>query len=106
LALLTEKKKELEILAKALLEKEVLFQSDVEGLIGKRPFGEKKPVHVVDDIPEEHHAKSAEEVGTDGQVGAQQNGTPSNQTAASEPGSTGTESAINDLLNQTPHYSK
>jgi cell division protease FtsH len=55
---------ELEKLAKELLEKEVLFQSDVEALIGKRPYGEKKPVHVVDDVPEEllHHAKSAEEI--------------------------------------------
>jgi cell division protease FtsH len=62
LALLTTRKMELEKLAKELLEKEVLFQSDVEALIGKRPYGEKKPVHVVDDVPEEllHHAKSAE----------------------------------------------
>ncbi|WP_286745486.1 ATP-dependent metallopeptidase FtsH/Yme1/Tma family protein, partial [Roseivirga sp. UBA1976] len=36
--LLLEKKKELEILAKELLDKEILFQSDLEGLIGKRPF--------------------------------------------------------------------
>lgn len=36
--LLTDKKKELEILAKELLEKEVIFQSDLEALIGKRPF--------------------------------------------------------------------
>ena len=36
--LLTEKKDELEILAKELLEKEILFQSDLERLIGKRPF--------------------------------------------------------------------
>ncbi len=36
--LLLSKKKELEILAKELLEKEVLFQTDLEGLIGKRPF--------------------------------------------------------------------
>lgn len=42
--LLTEKKAEVEILANALLEKEVLFQSDVEALIGKRPFEEKKPL--------------------------------------------------------------
>jgi AFG3 family protein len=42
IALLTEKKNEVEILAKALLEKEVLFQSDVEALIGKRPFEHKK----------------------------------------------------------------
>ncbi len=36
--LLTDKKAELEILAKELLEKEILFQSDLERLIGKRPF--------------------------------------------------------------------
>jgi len=47
-ALLTEKKREVEILAKELLEKEVLFQSDVETLIGKRPFEEKKILDVVD----------------------------------------------------------
>ncbi len=44
--LLTVKKTEVEKLANALLEKEVLFQSDVEALIGKRPFGEKKPLSV------------------------------------------------------------
>jgi ATP-dependent metalloprotease FtsH len=38
LKLLTEKKKEVEILAKELLEKEIIFQSDLEKLIGKRPF--------------------------------------------------------------------
>jgi AFG3 family protein len=36
--LLTSKKGELEILAKELLEKEILFQADLEKLIGKRPF--------------------------------------------------------------------
>ncbi|CAN5244626.1 ATP-dependent zinc metalloprotease FtsH [soil metagenome] len=41
-ALLTERKAEVEKLAKELLKKEVLFQSDVEALIGKRPFEEKK----------------------------------------------------------------
>lgn len=40
--LLIEKKEQVQKLAEALLEKEVLFQSDVEELIGKRPFGEKK----------------------------------------------------------------
>jgi cell division protease FtsH len=48
-ALLKEKKPEVEKLAEALLEKEVLFQSDVEALIGKRPYEEKKalePEHV------------------------------------------------------------
>ena len=46
--LLTEKRREVEILAKELLEKEVLFQSDVETLIGKRPFEDKKILDVVD----------------------------------------------------------
>ncbi|MEN9548376.1 MAG: hypothetical protein RIR12_967 [Bacteroidota bacterium] len=49
LALLTEKKEEVEKLANALLDKEVLFQSDVELLIGKRPFEEKK---LIDATPE------------------------------------------------------
>jgi cell division protease FtsH len=42
--LLTDKKEQVEKLANALLEREVLFQSDVEALIGKRPFEEKKPL--------------------------------------------------------------
>ena len=46
--LLKEKKEEVEKIATALLEREVLFQSDVEALIGKRPFEEKKPL--VDDV--------------------------------------------------------
>jgi AFG3 family protein len=41
-ALLTDKKAEVEKLAKELLVKEVLFKSDLEALIGKRPFEEKK----------------------------------------------------------------
>ncbi len=40
--LLTEKREQVVKLAEALLDKEVLFQSDVELLIGKRPFEEKK----------------------------------------------------------------
>lgn len=44
--LLTEKKGQVEKLAEALLEKEVLFQSDVEALIGKRPFTDKKTLDV------------------------------------------------------------
>lgn len=36
--LLMSKKNELEIIAKELLEKEIIFQSDLEKLIGKRPF--------------------------------------------------------------------
>lgn len=36
--LLLDKKNQLEILAKELLKREILFQSDLEDLIGKRPF--------------------------------------------------------------------
>jgi cell division protease FtsH len=36
--LLMEKRDALEILAKELLQKEIIFQSDLEALIGKRPF--------------------------------------------------------------------
>ncbi|MCS6822027.1 MAG: ATP-dependent zinc metalloprotease FtsH [Microscillaceae bacterium] len=38
--LLLEKRKELEILAQELLAKEILFQNDIERLIGKRPFSQ------------------------------------------------------------------
>ena len=40
--LLTEKRAELDILAQQLLEKEVLLKSDVERLIGKRPFDDNE----------------------------------------------------------------
>ncbi|MEI9933649.1 MAG: hypothetical protein WDM71_02085 [Ferruginibacter sp.] len=55
--LLTEKKVEVEKLATELLKREVLFQSDVETLIGKRPFEEKKildidPKDAVSEAPE------------------------------------------------------
>ena len=42
--LLTEKKNEVENLAEELLKREVLFQSDVEALIGKSPYEEKKGI--------------------------------------------------------------
>ncbi len=50
-ALLLEKKEQVEKLAEALLDKEVLFQSDVESLIGKRPFNEKKTLDLDEDHP-------------------------------------------------------
>ncbi len=50
--LLTERRKELEILATHLLEKEVLLKSDVERLIGPRPFAEKpSPSDQVEESP-------------------------------------------------------
>ena len=53
--LLTEKKGDVEKLAQELLKKEVLFKSDVEALIGKRPFEDKKALDVPDDtsMPEQ-----------------------------------------------------
>jgi len=53
--LLTEKKEQVELLAEKLLEKEVLFQSDVEALIGKRPYSDKKTL----DVDGEGHAEGA-----------------------------------------------
>jgi AFG3 family protein len=44
--LLMQRKQEVEILAKELLAKEVLHKSDVEELIGKRPFEEKKLLEI------------------------------------------------------------
>jgi AFG3 family protein len=46
--LLTIRTREVELLAEALLLKEVLFQSDVEALIGKRPYEEKRVLDVTD----------------------------------------------------------
>ncbi len=58
LDLLTEKKDKVEILAKELLKREVLFQSDVEALIGKRPFDEKRILDVDDEEhKKDHHAE-------------------------------------------------
>ncbi len=53
-ALLIDKREQLEKLAKELLTKEVLFKSDVEELIGKRPYEEKKLLEVDESS---HHEK-------------------------------------------------
>jgi cell division protease FtsH len=52
--LLLEKKAQVEKLAEALLAREVLFQSDVEQLIGKRPYEEKKVLEVDMEKKETH----------------------------------------------------
>jgi AFG3 family protein len=66
LKLLTEKKEDVEKLAKELLVKEVLFKSDLENLIGKRPFEEKKiidiePVEVPSQQPEPNENNTEEQ---------------------------------------------
>ena len=56
--LLVTKSEQVQILAEALLDKEVLFQSDVERLIGKRPFEERKTLDI-DDTNPDHHSNGA-----------------------------------------------
>jgi cell division protease FtsH len=47
--LLNEKREQLELVAQELLKKEVIFQQDIERMIGKRPY-EKQPV-AVEEVP-------------------------------------------------------
>jgi cell division protease FtsH len=60
-ALLTTKSREVNLLAEALLAKEVLFQSDVEALIGKRPYEEKRALDVT-----EHDEEGLHPLGSNG----------------------------------------
>jgi hypothetical protein len=80
----------------------------VEALIGKRPYGEKKPVHIVDELPEEHHAKSADEVGVETSETPTTEDTTSSDEVAPEVNGNGSTSGNNytELLNQPPQYSK
>ncbi|MFZ4768856.1 MAG: ATP-dependent zinc metalloprotease FtsH [Ferruginibacter sp.] len=57
--LLIEKREEVEKLAKELLVKEVLFKSDVEVLIGKRPYEEKKILEIEPEVPEVNEEPSS-----------------------------------------------
>jgi len=52
--LLKEKQGQVTKLAEALLTREVLFQSDVEALIGKRPYEEKKTLDVSEEDGSNH----------------------------------------------------
>ncbi len=61
LALLTDRKEEVEKIALALLNREVLHQQDVEDLIGKRPYGEKKIFAEDAVVVEEKPSASTEE---------------------------------------------
>jgi AFG3 family protein len=62
LVLLRDKKEQVEKLAKELLDKEVLHKSDVEELIGKRPYEEVKEVNL--DAPVEVAPEVTAEVAT------------------------------------------
>lgn len=69
--LLTKHREHLEVIAKELLEKEILFQSDLERLIGKRPFaaqttyqkftnGKSAPDQAVDEVKDEKRIEPTE----------------------------------------------
>jgi cell division protease FtsH len=58
--LLSERRDELELLANALLEKEVLLKSDVERLIGERPHGQTED-HYTPDVTENGAEETSEE---------------------------------------------
>ena len=51
ITLITDKREALERVAKALLEKEVIFQNDLEILIGKRPFDQQTTYQAYMDSP-------------------------------------------------------
>ena len=62
--LLLDKREQLEKIANKLLEKEILFQNDLERLIGKRPFDAKKEVEEKKDeinIEKDDHSSTKEE---------------------------------------------
>ena len=48
--MLIEKREQLELVAQELLKKEVIFQQDIERMIGKRPY-EKLPVAIEEAPP-------------------------------------------------------
>lgn len=60
--LLTEKRHELEVLAVELLKKEILFQQDLERLIGKRPFEVKHVPELETPVVEEESEVAASTV--------------------------------------------
>jgi cell division protease FtsH len=66
LHLLTEKKEQVDKLAQALLEREVLHQQDVEDLLGKRPYGEKK-IFSEGEMPEENPVSIPDETQKSGE---------------------------------------
>jgi len=70
--LLTDKKEELEKIANKLLEKEILFQNDLEKLIGKRPFKTNLELS----LEEESTQESKEEIKNENEL----DGKNSNQT--------------------------
>ena len=63
--LLSERSEELEIIARELLEKEIIFQSDLERLIGKRPFEKQTTYQAFTNGREEEKQSKDTEVKTE-----------------------------------------
>ena len=63
--LLKSKRKELDIIAHELLEKEIIFKSDIERLIGKRPFDTVHPYEENGQLKEDNNTAKPEENPTD-----------------------------------------
>lgn len=57
--LLKDKSKELNVIAEKLLEKEIIFQNDLEELIGKRPFERQTTYQEFTNGKEKHEAEEA-----------------------------------------------
>ena len=62
------KKEELEKIANKLLEKEILFQNDLEKLIGKRPFKTNLELSLEDESTQESKEEIKNENELDGKV--------------------------------------
>ena len=80
-ALLTERKEEVEKIALALLEREVLHQQDVEDLIGKRPYEEKKifasnEVEVIGEVTDSPRELPASEINESTEIGTSEEPKP------------------------------
>ncbi len=81
--LLTDKKEQLEVLAKELLDKEILFQSDLEKLIGKRPFD--KPTNYEAYTNGTADSNEKEEVEEETEIGTNVDATISDKNVEAEP---------------------
>lgn len=93
--LLQEHRDHLEIIAKELLEKEILFQSDLERLIGKRPFAHQttyqKFTNGQSDAKEKPSTEKSQEDGVDLEKSAEAGTEKETETQSKESGSSSTE---------------
>lgn len=96
--LLTDKRKELEIIAKELREKEIIFQTDLENLIGPRPF-KKETTYEAFHNNTIHMKKEGHEVSEEKDEKAQSNGYHENKQDNSE------QEKEENIVENNEHYS-